>query len=205
MLLDERAHLNGDRLKGMKDIFQPDAEFKPNMLAAYSISFDDGGLVCKITHFSGDEAKVDSKYHFTRDHRVADLWGDMGAAFVLEPLPPVKLHTFFQAASGKSTAGPYRVEHYIGKNTRVFATKCDELYAKHLSAMEKVKWRSAKVDEHTHAIVSADIKNEQTARLDKARSALKEKFLKRKAKAQATLVAEPDLVSEGAEHQAPVV
>lgn len=104
-ICDTRRLAVGDRLHHFKQKggLAADGSVNWKQCGAYTAKFDNAGRLIELRHISGDSI-VCSPNAVTNHFVLIDNYSDWQAAFLLRPMPPVKVHMFFKP----SGTGPYK-------------------------------------------------------------------------------------------------
>eukprot|EP00971_Amphidinium_carterae_P051782 1019527-Amphidinium_carterae.2 len=121
-MLEARALHCGSRLQDAvkNGLLNETGDFGWSSAGCYSLTFKDN-KVTHVKHCNGDRVAC---HGFDTSFNLTHNWSDWKACVQKAPLPPVKLHVFFQAAK----TGPYKIGIAWTPKTPAYAQEVDKHY-----------------------------------------------------------------------------
>lgn len=174
--LDARYKECGERLQALKanGAIRANHTLDKVRLSPYTLTFTEGRL-SKLTFLNGDEAEVLAKHNLGNEHMLQEGTDDLFAKFVLPPLPPAPLASFFAVKQ----SGPFRVMHYTGKHQKEFHQAVENTFKIwETKARAAIKGRTS--DHELYKQVTDFHKDRNQQSMQKARDMAKEKLAKRR-------------------------
>ena len=133
LLLNQRYAMWGKRLKEFKAKGGVAEDGSLNFKAmAYKPVFNEQGNLQRIYHCSGHRCDIEKVFgdNIDNNYQLKDNYNDHGAAFVLEPFPPIPVIGFFKKHL-EEKVGPHAGVRFIDKHSQKRFSACLEDIKKH--------------------------------------------------------------------------